>query len=124
MRTAAIVLVLLGVTGLGLYGVTSFSVTQRTKQIGTRRALGASRGDIVRLFLLESALISALGIGLGAILALGLNNFLVLHFDGARLSPLLGLGGGVILFALGMVAAVTPALRGAQVAPALATRTV
>src|SRR5436190_3382324 len=58
--TAVIVLLLI-VTGLGIVGVTSFAVTERTRQIGTRRALGATRPAIVRYFLLENWMVTTTG---------------------------------------------------------------
>jgi|GEM_PF-2852764 len=64
-------------TALGIVGLTSFSVRQRTKQIGTRRALGARRIDIVRYFMTENWLITSIGVSLGAVLAVALNYWLV-----------------------------------------------
>ena len=60
---------LLAITALGIFGLTSYAVAGRTKQIGTRRALGAKRLDIVRYFLVEQSLISWLGLALGLVLA-------------------------------------------------------
>ena len=104
MRVLGIItLLLLTVTALGIFGTTSFSVTQRTKQIGTRRALGASRSEIVRYFLVENSLIAAMGIALGLVGAMGLNVFLVTNFPGGidsgarrrrRAAALAGGGGG------------------------------
>lgn len=119
-----ITLLLLAVTALGIFGTTSFSVTQRTKQIGTRRALGASRGEIVRYFLLENSLIAGMGIGLGLVAAFGLNVLLVTQFAGGRLGPALVVGGVVLLWLVGVAATIVPARRASMLSPALATRTV
>lgn len=119
-----ITVLLLTVTALGIFGTTSFSVTQRTKQIGTRRALGASRSEIVRYFLVENSVIAAMGIALGLVAALGLNVFLVTKFPGGRLSPLLVIGGVLLLWLVGVVATIVPARRASLLSPALATRTV
>lgn len=121
---ALITVLLLAVTALGIFGTTSFSVTQRTKQIGTRRALGASRTEIVRYFLLENTLIAGMGIGLGLLAAFGLNVLLVTEFAGARIGPALVLGGVLLLWLIGVAATILPARRASKLSPALATRTV
>ncbi len=120
----AIVFLLLFVTGLGIFGMTSFAVAQRTKQVGTRRALGAARGDILRYFLVENTLITLMGLGLGLIGAYGLNILLVNQLDGTRLGPGLVVAGVVLLWLLGIAATAVPATRAARLSPALATRTV
>lgn len=128
-RTAAVVLLvivglLLVVTGLGIVGLVSFLVNQRTKQIGTRRALGAQRWHVVRYFLIENWLITSIGLSLGLILTTILNYYLVQAFELPRL-PLwyLPVGLGAI-WSLGLMASFGPARRAARVAPAVATRTV
>lgn len=121
---AVIAGLLLAVTALGIFGTTSFAVTQRTKQIGTRRALGASQAGILRYFLVENTLISAIGIGLGLIAAFGLNVLLVTHFAGSKLGPGLVVAGVALLWLVGVVATVLPARRASRLSPALATRTV
>src|SRR6185312_90575 len=65
--------VLLVITVAGIIGLTSFWVGQRRKQIGIRRALGATRHDILRYFQTENLLIAGAGVVLGAILSVGLN---------------------------------------------------
>ncbi|HEV7504216.1 MAG TPA: FtsX-like permease family protein [Thermoanaerobaculia bacterium] len=112
------------VTALGIVGLTSFSVGERRKQIGTRRALGADRAAIVRHFLLENWMVTSLGIVLGVGLAYALNFGIVTWVAGARLSPAVVAAGAVGLWIIGIGAALGPALRGAQVAPAIATRNV
>lgn len=121
---ALITALLLAVTALGIFGMTSFSVTQRTKQIGTRRALGASRAEILRYFLLENSLIAAMGIALGLLAAFGLNVLLVTKFAGGRLGPGLVVGGVLLLWLVGVLATFVPARRASLLSPALATRTV
>ena len=112
------------VTALGIVGLTSFSVAERRRQIGTRRALGASKAAIVRQFLLENWMVTSLGVVLGAALAYGLNFGLVTWVAGARLSVLVVAAGAVGLWLIGVASALGPALRGAQVPPAIATRNV
>ena len=116
LNTVMALLVL--VTALGIVGLTSFSVAERRKQIGTRRALGADRAAIVRHFLLENWMVTSLGVVLGAGLAYALNFGLVTWVAGARLSPAVVAAGAVALWVIGLGAALGPALRGAQVAPA------
>lgn len=113
---------LLALTALGVAGLSSFWVQQRTHQIGVRRAVGATRGDIVRHFLVENFLIVSLGIAAGSAAAVGLNLWLMRHYELARL-PLAWLpSGALVLWALGLAAALGPALRAAAVPPAMATR--
>jgi putative ABC transport system permease protein len=115
---------LLLVTALGIVGITSFSVAERTRQIGVRRALGATRQDIVRYFLLENWMVTTFGALLGVALAVGLNIGLVNLAEGNRLSwPLLA-AGVVLVWVIGQGAALGPALRGSRVPPAIATRNV
>ncbi|HEX7326707.1 MAG TPA: FtsX-like permease family protein [Rhodanobacteraceae bacterium] len=120
----AVIVALLGVTALGIVGLASFWVSQRTKQIGIRRALGATRGDILRYFQTENFLIVTFGIVLGMILAIGINLLLMQHFEVARL-PLWYLPiGAVALWILGQLAVLAPALRASRVPPVVATRSV
>ena len=121
---AVIMALLLTVTALGIFGTTSFSVTQRIKQIGTRRALGATRPEILRYFLVENTLISLLGIVLGLAGAYALNVVLVTRYAGSKLGPGLVVAGVLILWLVGVAATVVPARRAARLSPALATRTV
>lgn len=125
MRVLAVIAVLLlAVTALGIFGTTSFSVTQRTKQIGTRRALGASRSEIVRYFLVENSLVSAIGIALGLAGAFALNVLLVTQFAGSKLGPGLTIAGVLLLWLVGVAATIVPARRASRLSPALATRSV
>jgi putative ABC transport system permease protein len=97
-------------------------VNQRRKQIGVRRALGARRIDILRLFVTENVLITTAGIVVGCGLALGLNALMMDQLELSKL-PLGYLGvGSVALLALGVMAVLGPALRAASVPPAVATR--
>lgn len=112
------------VTALGIVGLTSFSVTQRVRQIGTRRALGASKGDIVRYFLVENWMITGFGLVFGLLLTYGLNYLLVSFADGAKLDLTLVAGGALLLWSTGMLAALVPAVRATNVAPEVATRTI
>jgi putative ABC transport system permease protein len=97
-------------------------VTQRRKQIGVRRALGARRVDILRYFVTENFMITSAGVLAGVFLAVGLNQLLVARLDMARL-PLAYLGlGAAVFWMLGVLAVYGPAWRAASISPALATR--
>ena len=118
----AVIAAMLLVTALGIVGLTSFWVAQRTRQIGIRRALGATRGDILRYFQTENFLIAGFGIVLGMLLAYGGNLFLMQQFELARL-PLIYLPiGAALLWLLGQIAVFGPARKAASVPPAIATR--
>jgi putative ABC transport system permease protein len=120
---SVIVVLLLAVTALGIYGMTSFTVTERTRQIGTRRALGARKVHVVRLFLVENTIITLLGIGIGLMLAFALNAVMVGAADNiSRLSFGLVLVGLLIVWAIGALATLVPALRGARVPPVVAAQ--
>ena len=120
----AVMGLLLLVTALGIVGLTSFSVAERRRQIGTRRALGATRRDVVRYFLLENWLVTTCGAVLGVGLALALNVGLLNVVEGSRIGWQVLAAGVVLLWAIGLGSALGPALRASQVAPAIATRNV
>src|SRR3954463_16555672 len=105
----AVMALLVLVTALGIVGLTAFSVAERQRQIGTRRALGADRMAIVRHFLLENWMVNSFGVLLGAALAYGLNFGLVTWVAGARLSPGVVAVGAVGLWTIGLGAALGPA---------------
>ena len=113
---------LLIITALGIVGLASFWVTQRRKQIGTRRALGATRRNIVIYFLTENLLISIAGVALGIVLAVSLNLWLVNNFELTRLTWWYLPMGAVMILLLGQAAVLPPARRAASVPPAVATR--
>lgn len=118
-----VIVSLLVVTALGIVGLASFWVQQRTKQIGIRRALGATKGQILRYFQTENFLLASIGIVIGMVLAYGINQLLMGKYELPRL-PLLYLPvGAVLLWLLGQVAVYGPARRAASVPPAVATRT-
>ena len=116
--------VLLAITAAGIVGLTSFWVGQRRKQIGVRRALGATRGDILSYFLTENLLIGIGGVLVGAVLAIGINLWMVTQFEMARLSLAYVATGVVALLLLGQGAVLAPALRASRVSPVEATRSV
>lgn len=113
---------MLFVAALGITGLANFWVQQRTRTIGIRRAVGATRSDILRYFQTENFLIVTAGIVLGVLLAVGLNLLLMVHYELPRL-PLWYLPiGAVMLWLLGQLAVLAPALRASRVPPVVATR--
>ncbi len=120
----AVCVALMIVTALGIVGLASFWVQQRTKQIGVRRALGATRGQILRYFQTENFLLATIGIVLGMLGAFGLNQLLMTHYELPRLPALYLPVGAVALWLLGQIAVYGPAKRAAAVPPAVATRSV
>ncbi|MDX1454094.1 MAG: FtsX-like permease family protein [Gammaproteobacteria bacterium] len=115
---------LIGITALGTLGLAAFNVNQRRKQIGTRRALGATKADILRYFLLEGGLIALLGVALGTVLSMGLSWLLGTNFGVPRIEwyQLLPIVIGLLLLAV--LAVLGPAQRATRVPPAMATRSV
>lgn len=120
----AVMILLVFVTALGIVGITAFSVAERQRQIGTRRALGATRADILRHFLLENWIVTSIGAVLGAGLAYAINIGLVTMVEGAKLDAWILVAGVGLLWVVGLGAALGPALRAARIAPAIATRNV
>ena len=117
------VLLLLATAG-GIVGLSSFWVGQRRRSIGVRRALGATRGDILRYFQTENALIVGIGVALGVALGIAANLSLMTHYELPRM-PLWLLGvGALLLWLLGQLAVFGPARRAAAVPPVEATRSV
>ncbi len=126
-RTDAVILAILSsfvlvVTMLGLFGFASFAVTSRTKEIGTRRAIGARRADIIKMFLLENWLITTAGIFIGSIATLAFAVQLHTLLELPRMPGVFLVGSMGLIWIAGLLAALMPALRGARVPPAVATR--
>lgn len=113
---------LLVVTALGIVGLASFWVQQRSKQIGIRRALGATRGQILRYFQTENFLLATIGIVLGMVLAYAINLALMERYELTRLPMIYLPVGALALWLLGQLAVLGPARRAAAVPPAVATR--
>jgi putative ABC transport system permease protein len=129
MRGSAVVLAAVGicvlaVTVIGIVGLAAFNVTTRTKQLGTRRAIGARKFHILRYFLVENWLITTGGAVLGCALALGAGMYLATTYELPRLPLFYLVGGVVLLWTIGLLAVLVPARRAASISPAIATRSV
>jgi len=120
LLSAAVSLLL--VTAAGIAGLASFWVQQRRRSIGIRRAVGATRRDILRYFQTENGVIVGAGVILGVVLAYALNMLLMQHYALQRLPWVYLPVGGVALCVLGQLAVLGPAMRASGVAPVVATR--
>lgn len=121
---SAVIALLTFIVALGIVGLTSFWINQRRKQIGVRRALGATRAAIGRYFLLENLMIAGAGLALGMAAAVIANQVMVETFKQPALPLPLMLGCALMLLAVSLGAALIPALRAANTSPAMATRSV
>jgi putative ABC transport system permease protein len=119
---AAVCIALLVVTALGIVGLASFWVQQRTRMIGIRRAVGATERQILRYFQAENWLLTSAGIALGMIGAYAINRLLMAHYELPAL-PLVYLPvGALVLWSLGQLAVLGPALRAAALPPVAVMR--
>jgi putative ABC transport system permease protein len=111
-------------SALGIFGLATFNVNTRTRQIGTRRAVGARRRDIVRYFMTENWLVTTLGVVAGCGLALAAGFWLSSEYGLKRLDLYYLVAGVIGLWVVGQLSAWQPSLKAAKVSPAMATRTV
>jgi predicted permease len=115
--------VALFLAAIGLYGVISFAVSQRTKEVGVRMALGAERGDVMRLVLKQGlwqlTIGIVLGLGLGWLLSRGLQDIL---FEVEAMDPMTFVSIAIVLMATGLLASAVPARRATRVDPMVALR--
>ncbi len=119
-----ITVLMLAVCCLGVFGLATFNVSSRTRQIGIRRALGARRRDIVALFLAENALTVSASAIFGCLLALAIGQWLTDHDGVARLDPGYLLIGVAVLALTSQLAAWQPARRAARIPPSVTTRSI
>jgi len=118
------IVLLIAVTALGIVGLASFSVNRRTRQIGTRRALGASKLAILRYFMTENFIISGVGVLIGAALTIGLNILMIETFALERIAWYLVPVAMLLMLGIGQAAVFGPARKASAVPPAVATRNV
>ena len=122
-RTTMLLLVIGATTALllgliGIYGVLSYSVRQRTSELGVRIALGASPGALVGLVVRQGAMLAAIGIAAGLLTAFGLTRFVhSLLYEVSPSDPAAFGGMAALLFAVALVAAYIPARRAGRVDP-------
>jgi putative ABC transport system permease protein len=113
----------LAMAAVGVYGVASWTVAQRTREIGVRMALGAAPGDVLRLVLHGAVLPLALGLALGAAGALATTHYLESLLFGVKPNDTLTLiSAGCVLAATALLATYIPAQRAARTNPAVTLR--
>ncbi|WP_421132373.1 ABC transporter permease [Alteromonas sp. A079] len=119
-----LVVILVLVTALGIFGLTQFNISKRTKQIGTRRALGARKSAIVRYFLVENAIVCAVGLVLGSVAAIFLGRALMQTYSIDALEIQYVVVTALFMLAVSLLAVVVPAVRAANISPSIATRSI
>ena len=120
---AAFAAVALFLAALGIYGVLSYSVSQRTREIGVRMALGARAGSVIALVVGQGLRLAALGAALGLVGALVLSRALrSFLYEVSASDPVTYLGVAAVLLAVGLLACLLPARRAARIDPLIALR--
>lgn len=119
-----LIVVLVLVTALGIFGLTVFNINKRTKQIGTRRALGARKSAIVRYFLVENGLLCFIGLAVGSIGALYLGQTLLEHYSLPELDNMYIGFTAIFVFVVSLLSVILPANRAANISPSVATRSI
>lgn len=114
--------VLVIITSLGTAGLVSFLVNQRRKQIGTRRALGATKWAVVRYFLLENSLLTGFGLLLGSVLTISIAFVLTDAGNDNLLDVKYMVLTGLLLWGVNAVSVWLPARRAANIPPSIVTR--
>jgi putative ABC transport system permease protein len=108
---------------VGIYGMVSYAVVRRTREVGIRMALGASKGSVLRLVMRESSGPVAVGLVLGTLAAAAASRVLrALRFGMNTLDPLSFVGVGALFVLIAMLAAYLPARRAIRVEPMVALR--
>jgi putative ABC transport system permease protein len=117
-----VIIILTIVAAMGITGLTSFNVAKRKKHISIRRALGATKVDILLYFLSENFIQMTISIALGCILAVALNIFLVTYYGLSQLSMNYVIYAAITLYVLGILATLKPSLKATMASNAAITQ--
>ena len=120
----AIIITLIFITSMGIVGMAVFGINRRRKQIGTRRALGATRLEILHHFMVENLMVSTIGVTLGAILTIAFSIVLTSSFNMPTMAWYYTPLGMIALILIGQVAVLGPSSGAARTEPAIATRSI
>jgi putative ABC transport system permease protein len=119
-----LIVLLLSVTALGIFGLTVFNINKRTKQIGTRRALGARKSSIISYFLVENVIICLTGTVLGSISAILLGQGLLDLYSVPALNSLYIISTVLFIITISILSVLIPANKAANISPSIATRSI
>jgi ABC-type antimicrobial peptide transport system permease subunit len=131
MARTSLTLQLLAITGgialmlglIGIYGVVSYAISQRRREIGIRVALGAERGEVRRMFVRQALVLVGMGVAIGLVAALGLTRLMESQLFGVGpLDPLSYVTVSLLLLLTAVFASYIPARRAARVDPLVALR--
>lgn len=112
----------LALAATGLYSVVSYAVTQRTQEVGIRMALGAQRGNILRLVVSSTTMVLGAGVAVGLVLSVALSRTMASWSGGTPRDPLTLFGSSLLLMLVAAIACLIPAWRAATVNPVVALR--
>ena len=119
-----VIVTLVFITTMGIVGLAVFGINRRRKQIGTRRALGATQFQILRYFMVENFLVTGVGVTLGATLTIAFSIALSSLFDMPTMAWYYTPLGILVLLGIGQLAVLAPAAKAARIEPAIATRSI
>jgi putative ABC transport system permease protein len=115
--------VALMLAAIGLYGVIAYSVAQRINELGVRMALGAQKSDVLKLVMGQGALLAAIGIGIGLVVAFGVMRVISkLLFGVNSTDPLTFAATAILILVVALAASTIPALKAIKVDPVVALR--